>query len=137
MEEQQESERQSRLESQRIEESQMQVEINNAFSDAWTLAQFGDYESAITSLLHLISLYPEDSRGYEYLAGVYYAQGAYDSALAILDAGTMNVPEGDFTDLYNGIGRDKSYNEKLAAARQSLQDGVPTGGAVVQGGCGN
>lgn len=106
-------------------------EKDAAFSPAKEKLDAGSYEDAIDLLTDLTDQYPEDYRGYEYLAEAYEAAGQYQDALDTLSDGILNVEDDDdsswhidyFDSEYDRISREKDYSEAIASAQASVEAG--------------
>ena len=108
---------------QQAEKKAYEEEKNSAFSTASNRIDDGQYDDAITLLTDLIEKYPEDYRGYEYLADAYAETGQYEEALAVLDDGEVNVEDNDFSSQYDEISQKKEYTEAIASAKSNIEAG--------------
>ena len=66
----------------------------NAFESVKTALENENYD-IIDSAENLIEDYPEEGRGYEYLATAYYGKGEYEKALEVLDDGREQAEDSD------------------------------------------
>lgn len=105
------------------QELKYEQEKDSAFSSASYSIDDGQYEDAIAMLTDLVDKYPEDYRGYEYLAEAYAELGQYDEALAVLDDGKAHAEDGDFSSQYDEISQKKEYTEAIASAEENAAAG--------------
>ena len=105
------------------QELKYEQEKDSAFSSASYSIDDGQYEDAIAMLTDLVDKYPEDYRGYEYLAEAYAELGQYDEALAVLDDGKAHAEDGNFSSQYDEISQKKEYTEAIASAEENAAAG--------------
>lgn len=108
-------------------------EKNAAFSSAKEKLDAGAYGDAIDLLTDLTDQYPEDYRGYEYLAEAYEAEGQYQDALDTLSDGMIYADDGSigwpdwqveyFDSEYDRISKEKEYSKAIAGAQANIEDG--------------
>lgn len=100
-------------------------EKENAFESAELALDNENYDMIINNM-DLISEYPDDSRGYEYLAAAYCGKGEYEKALEVLDNGRANADDTDYKeyeDLYDDAENKRDYYALIASAEENIQAG--------------
>lgn len=100
-------------------------EKENAFESVKTALENENYD-VIISAGDLIEEYPDDSRGYEYLATAYYGKGEYEKALEVLDDGRANADDTAYKkygDLYDDAETKRDYYALIASAEENVQAG--------------
>lgn len=108
-----------------IMEKNYQKEKDAAFTEAKE-----EMDADMDVLAHLENLnekYPEDSRGYEYLAEVYFESGEYEKVMEILDQGRENAEDTDdsaYSDLYDRAERRKQYYDIMEQADKEAESGL-------------
>ena len=100
-------------------------EKENAFESVEMALDDENY-NVIVSAEDLIEEYPDDSRGYEYLAAAYYGTGEYEKALEVLDEGRANADDTyyeKYEELYNDAETKRDYYTLIASAEENVQAG--------------
>ena len=98
----------------------------NAFESVKTALENENYD-IIDSAENLIEDYPEEGRGYEYLATAYYGKGEYEKALEVLDDGREQAEDSDYweySDLYSRTETRKQYYDTIKQADEYAENGM-------------
>lgn len=98
----------------------------NAFESVKTALDSENYD-VIDSAENLIEDYPDDGRGYEYLATAYYGKGEYEKVLEVLDDGREQAEDSDYweySDLYSRAEIRKQYYDTMKQADEYAENGM-------------